>query len=72
MIEFRSIINPRTPEGGWVDNTGCDRCGIVSSGYVEIKIPTLSFVSESFVVRKFCGGCVAEQKKKIDEAYLTF
>lgn len=73
MIEFRSLINPRTPEGGWEDNTGCDGCGAVCSGYVEIKIPTISFVSiDSFVIRKLCGGCVNAQKKKIDEAYLTF
>ena len=63
VIEMYSINNPRTPEGGWKDETGCEICGEVSSAYVGIQ-------EKSNMAIVICKGCLLKGIGMIDKKIL--
>ncbi len=66
MIKLIGINNPRTKEGGWEDESGCDFCDSVSSAYAGIVIKILHTV----ITFKICKGCLCDGEKKIDRLIL--
>lgn len=60
-INFYSVENPRKGYG-WEDESGCNRCGSLSSAYVRVSVPPISF--------KLCGGCIEQCKKIIDGVFI--
>lgn len=64
IIEIYGISNPRTPEGGWKNETGCDICGKISSAYVGIQ-------EKSSMVIAVCKGCLLDGVKLIDKELLN-
>ena len=68
MIKLIGIGNPRTKEGGWEDELGCDFCGAVSSAYAGIVIEDI--VLEDPIKLKICKGCLCDGEKKIDRLLL--
>lgn len=72
-INLRPRPNPRK-DLGWEDESGCNRCGKVSSAYVEIGVPiSIEAAAEEFKTElcfTLCGSCLEEMKKIIDEIYL--
>lgn len=73
-INFRPRPNPRK-DLGWEDESGCDRCGAISSAYVEVGVPiSIEAASEGFKTElcfTLCGSCLEKAKKIIDEIYLS-
>lgn len=63
IIEIYSINNPRTPEGGWKDETGCDVCGKISSAYVGIQ-------EKSSMVTVICKQCLLNGVNTINKNIL--
>ena len=63
IIEIYSIDNPRTPEGGWKDKTGCDICGKISSAYVGIQ-------EKNSMAIAICKRCLLSGVDIIDKTLL--
>jgi transcription elongation factor Elf1 len=63
IIKMYVISNPRTPEGGWKNETGCDICGKISSAYAGVQ-------EKSSIVMAICKGCLLNGVKLIDKDLL--
>lgn len=63
IIEVYSINNPRTPEGGWKNENGCDICGKISSAYMGIQ-------EKNSMVTAICKQCLLNGVEVIDKALL--
>lgn len=64
IVEMYSISNPRTTEGDWKDENGCDICGTVHSAYVGIQ-------ERGGMVIAICKGCLLNGVKLIDKELLN-
>lgn len=63
IIEVYSINNPRTPEGGWKSEAGCDICGKISSAYMGIQ-------EKGSMVTAICKQCLLNGVDIIDKGIL--
>lgn len=64
IIEVFGISNPRTPEGGWKNENGCDICGKISSAYAGVQ-------EKSSMVTAICKNCLLNAIKLIDKELLN-
>ena len=73
-INFRPRSNPRK-DLGWEDESGCDRCGKVSSAYIEITLPLNYQMIDGRVETELsfilCKSCLNEAEKMLNEVYLN-
>jgi hypothetical protein len=63
IAKLLTISNPRTPEGGWVDEQGCDICGQVTSAYAGIQ-------EKNNMVIVTCKSCLLRAVNLIDKDLL--
>ena len=68
MFELVIINNPRTPEGGWEDEMGCDLCGAVSCAYIALRV---NLLNEEILTIKMCGGCLNAAEKEQNKTILS-
>jgi hypothetical protein len=75
MIDFELKQNTRTADLGFATNKRCEKCGCVTSAYLEVTMsePSPFFISPSpFLVSRgvICKGCLLNGVNIIDKGIL--